>query len=51
MVTVDFADEELGIISKMPKLTVSGAYSGVGAISVSTVTASLQTGGNNAAAG
>jgi hypothetical protein len=51
VVTVDFTEEEQGIISKQPKLTMSGNYAGVGAISVSAVTASLQTGENNAAAG
>jgi hypothetical protein len=41
-VTMDFADEELGNVSKVPKITLSNAYPGVGAISVSTVTAALQ---------
>jgi YbbR domain-containing protein len=50
-VTVDFTEEEQGIISKLPKLTLSSSYSSVGAISVSTVTASLQSGENDAAAG
>lgn len=50
-VTVDFTDEEQGIISKLPKLTMGNAYSAVGAISVSTVTASLQMGETDATAG
>ena len=41
-VTVDFTDEELGNVSKVPKITISNSYSSVGAISVSTVTAALQ---------
>lgn len=41
-VTMDFADEELGNVSKVPKITLSNAYPDVGAISVSTVTAALQ---------
>ena len=41
-VTVDFAGEELGIVSKVPKLTMSTTYASVGAISVSAVTANLQ---------
>ena len=50
-VTMDFADEELGNVSKDPKITLSNAYPGVGAISVSSVIANLQAGENNAAAG
>lgn len=49
--TVDFTGEELGIISKVPKLTFGTAYSGVGAISISAVTATLQTGDSNATTG
>ena len=43
-VTVDFAGEEVGIVSKVPKITMSTTYAGVGAISVSAVTANLQIG-------
>ena len=50
-VTVDFTGEELGSISKMPKITLSTAYSGVGAVSVSTVTATLQMGEPDATVG
>ena len=50
-VTVDFTDEELGSVSKVPKITLSSAYSGVGAISVSAVTATLQAGDPDAATG
>ena len=50
-VTMDFKDEELGSISKVPKITLSSAYADVGAVSVSTVTATLQMVDANAAAG
>ena len=43
-VTVDFTDEELGNISKMPKISLAGAYTDVGAVSVTSVTANLQMG-------
>lgn len=43
-VTVDFTDEELGNISKMPKISLASAYSDVGAVSVTSVTANLQMG-------
>lgn len=43
-VTVDFSDEELGNISKMPKISLAGAYTDVGAVSVTSVTANLQMG-------
>lgn len=47
-VTFDFTDEELGSISKVPKISLSGAYSQVGEVSVSSVTATLQMGEPNA---
>lgn len=50
-VTVDFTEEELGNVSKAPKITISSAYPGVGAVSVSTVTATLQMGVADAAIG
>ena len=43
-VAVDFTGEELGSISKVPKITLGSKYSDVGAISVSTVMATLQMG-------
>lgn len=43
-VTVDFTDEELGSVSKVPKVTLPSSYSDVGAVSVSAVTATLQMG-------
>ena len=50
-VTVDFSGEELGSVSKVPKITLPVSYSDVGAVSVSTVTATLQMGDANGAAG
>lgn len=47
-VTVDFTGEELGSISKQPKISLPSAYSNVGEVSVSTVTATLQMGDPNA---
>lgn len=47
-VTVDFSGEELGSISKVPKISLPGGYSNVGEISVSPVTATLQIGDPNA---
>ena len=41
-VSVDFTDEELGGVSKVPKITLGSGYADVGAISVSTITATLQ---------
>jgi hypothetical protein len=41
-VSVDFTGEELGGVSKVPKITLGSGYSEVGAISVSAVTATLQ---------
>lgn len=41
-VTVDFAGEELGSISKTPQITLGSDFAGVGAIAVSSVTATLQ---------
>ena len=43
-VTVDFAGEELGSVSKVPRITLGTGFSGVGAISVSSVMATLQMG-------
>jgi len=51
VVTVDFTEEELGSVSKVPKITLSGTYSGVGAVSVSAVTATLQMGDPDATTG
>lgn len=51
IVTVDFAGEEQGIVGKVPKITLGPAYESVGAISVSTVTASLQAGDADATTG
>ena len=51
IVTVDFTGEEAGNISKVPKITLSGGYTEVGAVTVSTVTATLQLGENDGAAG
>ena len=50
-VTVDFTGEELGSINKAPKIVISSAYPGVGAVSVSTITATLQMGTDDAAVG
>lgn len=50
-VTIDFTGEELGSISKVPKITLSSAYSSVGAVSVSTVTATMLAGDAHAATG
>ena len=47
-VTVDFTGEELGSISKLPKISLPSAYSSVGEVSVSAVTATLQMGDPNA---
>lgn len=41
-VTVDFTGEELGSVSKVPQITLGAAFSSVGAITVSPVTATLQ---------
>ena len=41
-VSVDFTDEELGGVSKVPKITLGSGYADVGAISVSAITATLQ---------
>jgi len=41
-VTVDFSGEEMGSISKVPKIALSSVYDSVGAISISTVTATMQ---------
>lgn len=48
IVTVDFAGEEQGIVSKLPKINMSTTYASVGAISVSAVTANLQMGEEDA---
>lgn len=50
-VTIDFTEEELGSVSKVPKITLSGAYSNVGAVSVSAITATLQVGEPDGAEG
>ena len=50
-VTVDFSGEDMGSISKLPKITLSAAYNGIGAVSVSTVTATMQEGNPNATTG
>ena len=41
-VTVDFSGEDMGSISKLPKITFSPTFHGIGAVAVSTVTATLQ---------
>lgn len=41
-VTMDFADEELGNVSKVPKLNIAAGFSGVGAVSVPAITANMQ---------
>ena len=41
-VSIDFSDEELGSVSKIPKITLPNGFSGVGAMSVSSVMATLQ---------
>jgi len=41
-VTMDFTDEELGNVSKVPKITISSEFEGVGAVSVPAITANLQ---------
>lgn len=41
-ITMDFADEELGSVSKVPKVTISADFSGVGAVSVPALTATVQ---------
>ena len=51
VVTMDFSSEELGSVNKVPKITLGSAYSDVGAISVSSVIATLQIGEDDAAAG
>ena len=50
-VIVDFTDEALGSVSKVPRIVLSSAYTTVGPISVSQVTAMLQVGDNNATIG
>lgn len=41
-VTMDFTDEELGSVSKAPKITIGSGFEGVGAVSVPAITANLQ---------
>ena len=41
-VTVDFTGEELGGVSKTPKVIISKEFDGVGTVSVPTITANLQ---------
>ena len=50
-VVIDFTNEEGGSVSKVPKIALSGAYASVGAVSVSSVTATLQLGESNATNG
>lgn len=51
-VTMDFEGEEPGNVSKMPKITISGEFDGVGAITVPSIAATVQTvGAANAAIG
>lgn len=42
IVTVDFTGEELGTVSKVPQITLSGDYASVGAMSATQITAALQ---------
>ena len=49
-VTVDFTGEEPGNICKTPKISLPAAYAGVGEVSVSSVTATLQMGDPDATA-
>ena len=51
IVTMDFEGEELGNVSKMPKITISSKYPGMGAITVPAIAATLQTEGTNGTAG
>ena len=51
VVTMDFSGEELGSVNKVPKITLGTSYADVGAISVSSVIATLQMSENNAAEG
>ena len=41
-VTMDFTNEELGSVSKVPKVTISGSYPDVGAVTVPAITATVQ---------
>ena len=50
VVTVDFTGEDHGSISKTPKISLPKVYSGVGEVSVSSVTATLQMGEPDATA-
>lgn len=40
--TMDFADEEMGNVSKVPKFNISSSFPGVGAVSVPAITANMQ---------
>ena len=51
VVTMEFSGEELGSVNKVPKITLGTSYADVGAISVSSVIATLQMSENNAAEG
>ena len=51
VVTMDFSGEELGSVNKVPKITLGTSYADVGAISVSSVIATLQMSDSNAAEG
>ena len=50
-VTVDFTGEAMGNVSKIPQITVGAPYTGVGAISVGSVAATVQLEDGHAAAG
>ena len=41
-VTMDFTDEEMGNVSKVPKLNISGSLTAIGAVSVPAITATMQ---------
>ena len=51
VVTMDFSGEEMGSVNKVPRITMSGTYSEVGTISISSVIATLQLGEDDAANG
>ena len=50
-ITVDFSEETTGGVIKVPKVGFGSEFPGVGAISVSSVTATLQTEVDDATAG
>lgn len=41
-VIMDFTDEEMGNVSKVPKLNIAAGFAGVGAVSVPAITATMQ---------